>query len=130
MVSHAHATGWTPNLEKAKERAAKEGKPLLLRFTGSNWCMPCIHLDSTVFSESKFLSAASQNYVLVVIDRPEGDKEMIKKAEVHLAKSKVKNLPSLVIITPDGKEIHRVSPTINSSVNDVLRSIDPKNIKK
>ena len=33
-----HYKGWTRNFEEAKELAAKEGKSILMEFTGSDWC--------------------------------------------------------------------------------------------
>ncbi len=32
--------GWLTNIEKAKEVAKKEGKAVLVEFTGSDWCPP------------------------------------------------------------------------------------------
>ena len=32
--------GWLVDFEKAKVQAVKEGKPILMEFTGSDWCPP------------------------------------------------------------------------------------------
>ena len=39
---HAGGEGWTSDFEAAKAQAAKEGKDLLIDFTGSDWCGWCI----------------------------------------------------------------------------------------
>ena len=33
--------GWLVDFAKAKAQSAKEGKPVLMEFTGSDWCPPC-----------------------------------------------------------------------------------------
>ena len=40
--------GWLVDFEKAKTQAAKEGKPILMEFTGSDWCPPCKALHKNV----------------------------------------------------------------------------------
>ena len=34
--------GWLVDFAKAKAQCAKEGKPILMEFTGSDWCPPCM----------------------------------------------------------------------------------------
>lgn len=66
------AEGFTSDFPAAKARALAEGKDLLLEFTGSDWCPPCQQLTREVFAQAAFLDAASQHYVLVIIDNPRG----------------------------------------------------------
>lgn len=60
---------WLTNLEKAKKIAKKTHKPILLYFTGSDWCAPCKGLDDNVFSTERFEYYAD-NFVLVKVDIP------------------------------------------------------------
>ena len=46
----AEAT-WLTNFETAQARARSEKKLLLIEFTGSDWCPPCIMLGRQVFSQ-------------------------------------------------------------------------------
>jgi thioredoxin-related protein len=62
---------WFTNFEEAKKVALKEGKPLLLDFTGSDWCPPCKALHKNVFSTEEFTKEASGKYVLVELDFPQ-----------------------------------------------------------
>ena len=43
-----HYKGWTRSFEEAKELAAKDGKAILMEFTGSDWCPPCKALHKNV----------------------------------------------------------------------------------
>jgi len=60
---------WLTNLEKAKKISKKTKKPILLYFTGSDWCAPCKGLEDNVFSTERFEYYAD-NYILVKVDIP------------------------------------------------------------
>lgn len=68
-TAFAEAT-WLTNFEEAKKVALKEGKPLLLDFTGSDWCPPCKALHKNVFDTEEFAKEAASKYVLVELDFP------------------------------------------------------------
>ena len=61
---------WTTNFETAKAQAAKDGKDMLVDFTGSDWCGWCIKLKKEVFSTPEFEAAAPKKFVLVELDFP------------------------------------------------------------
>lgn len=60
---------WLTNLEEAQAISKKENKPILIYFTGSDWCAPCKMLQEDFFETSQFQEKA-ENMVLVYIDRP------------------------------------------------------------
>jgi protein disulfide-isomerase len=61
---------WNNNLNKAMEISKKTKKPLLLFFTGSDWCGWCIRLQTEVFKKPEFAAWAKDNVVLVELDFP------------------------------------------------------------
>jgi Thioredoxin-like len=65
----AAADKWMTDLDRAKEVAAKEGKDLLINFTGLAWCGNCERLEREVLTTDKFAPAAKQ-FVLVRLDYP------------------------------------------------------------
>ena len=65
----AEAT-WLTNFETAQARARSEKKLLLIEFTGSDWCPPCIMLGRQVFSQPEFKDYAAQHLVLLEVDFP------------------------------------------------------------
>jgi thiol-disulfide isomerase/thioredoxin len=60
---------WLADLEAAKAQGVKENKPVLVDFTGSDWCPPCKALHKVVFESPEFAEAA-KGYVLVELDFP------------------------------------------------------------
>lgn len=70
LLNAQDATGWTTDFKAAKEQAQKENKCILLNFSGSDWCGPCIKLHKDILSAPTFLDYASHNLVLVNADFP------------------------------------------------------------
>ena len=67
----APATNAPPiNLDAAVAQAAAEHKIVLLDFTGSDWCEPCMQLHKDVFSKPEFESYAQSNLVFLTVDFP------------------------------------------------------------
>ena len=49
-----YSQNWKTNFEEAKTQAMNENKNILLVFSGSDWCAPCIKLDKTVWQSEEF----------------------------------------------------------------------------
>jgi protein disulfide-isomerase len=64
--------GWYTNMNDAYKQAQKLNKPILVNFTGSDWCGWCKKLTASVFSQSDFKSWADKNVVLLELDYPRG----------------------------------------------------------
>ena len=99
------AAGWVTDFNAAKEQARKEGKSLLIDFTGSDWCGYCIKLHDTVFSKKEFLEAASKDFVLVEIDRPRAKRlapAIDKQNEELVAEYAIQGFPTVLLANPDG----------------------------
>ncbi len=104
----AVAADWQTDYARALERAKAENKRVLLDFTGSDWCGPCIELKKQVFSRPEFTAYAEKNLILVEIDYPQRKKQSaeLKKQNEKLAKQygiDEKGYPTIVLLDPAGK---------------------------
>ncbi|UUO08534.1 thioredoxin family protein [Blastopirellula sp. J2-11] len=61
---------WISDITVAQELANKEGKDLILFFTGSDWCAFCIQMEEEVLAKPETAQRLSQRYVPVVLDFP------------------------------------------------------------
>ena len=61
---------WKTNFEDAKVQAAAENKNIVLVFSGSDWCAPCIKLDKAVWQSEEFKKEAETNWVIYKADFP------------------------------------------------------------
>jgi protein disulfide-isomerase len=70
LTAEAQELIWETNVNKALEVSASTKKPLLLFFTGSDWCGWCIRLQKEVLKTPEFAAWAKENVVLVELDYP------------------------------------------------------------
>ena len=61
---------WYTDVTEAITISNKEQKPMLMFFTGSDWCGWCIRLQKEVFKTPEFIKWAKENVVLVELDFP------------------------------------------------------------
>jgi protein disulfide-isomerase len=64
------ACTWYTDINEATAIAQKENKPMMLFFTGSDWCGWCVRLQKEVFKTPEFEAWAKENVVLVELDFP------------------------------------------------------------
>ena len=100
---------WEPTFKKALKRSKKEKKPILIYFTGSDWCSPCKILDKKLFHTEKFKKIADRDLILYEADNPR-NKDLVtpEKLEItHKLKAtyNVKGFPTLVFVNHEGEEI-------------------------
>ena len=81
---------WTTDLDAARERSAKEHKPVLVYFTAS-WCGPCQRMKTTTWADAK-VAAAVANYIPVKVD--------IDEQRAVAAQFGVQSIPRVEVLGP------------------------------
>ena len=133
LTASAFATtpeGWSTDLEKAFVKAKAEKKAVLVEFTGSDWCPPCIAMRKNVFSKKDFVDAASKKYILVELDFPKGDKAIAEKNQPFAEKYKIEGFPTVILLNSAGKEFNRFFASEFPKTEDFLKHLDEVHEKK
>lgn len=135
LTSSAFASapeGWLTEVDAAIEVAKKDKKAVMLEFTGSDWCPPCIAMKKNVFSKKEFLEAAKENFVLVHLDFPKGDPELKKKNDPLAKKYEIEGFPTVILLDSEGKEFTRFFasqyPTVEAFLAHLKASLDKKDL--
>lgn len=111
-ASMAAESGWLHDYEAAKKQAKEENKPILINFTGTDWCGWCIKIEKEIFSKEEFKAYAKENLVLMEVDFPK--KEENKKKQTAEVKAQNKELdkqfeiegyPTIYLIDAEGKKL-------------------------
>jgi protein disulfide-isomerase len=86
MTIQAQELTWQTDMNKAMELSKKSHKPLLLFFTGSDWCGWCMRLQREVMKTPEFTKWANDNVILVELDFPRNTPQTpeIKKQNMEL----------------------------------------------
>lgn len=118
------AEGWLTDMDAAKKQAAEQKKDLMIEFTGSDWCPPCMQLRANVFSKPDFQKEAQKDFVLLELDYPRGkeqSKEM-KAANEKLAQQYgVQGFPTVVFANASGRPFGGFVG--GRSMEDVMKSM-------
>lgn len=105
----AVGTNWLHNLEEAKAIAKKENKFIILNFSGSDWCGPCIRMHKEIFDSEAFQEFASDKLVMVNADFPRLKKNQLPKDQQSINDQLADRynhegkFPYTVLLTADGK---------------------------
>jgi thioredoxin-related protein len=70
---------WFTDFNKAKTEATASGRYILINFSGSDWCGPCIRLHKEIFEADAFTDYAQKKLVLVNADFPRLRKNQLSK---------------------------------------------------
>lgn len=105
------ATEWQPDLETAKKVAAEKHRIILLNFSGSDWCGPCMRMRKEIFDSKVFSDMADNSLVMLNADFPRNKKNQLpkdkQKANDQLADkyNPEGKFPFTVLIDANGKVI-------------------------
>lgn len=108
------AQNWELNLEKSKEIAQNENKHILLVFSGSDWCAPCIKLEKQIWTSKEFQNYAKDNLVLLRADFPRLKKNQPTKAQQEHNNKLAENynpngyFPFVVLMDDKGKVLNQL----------------------
>ena len=103
------AQNWQSNFEQAKEIATKEGKNIVLVFSGSDWCAPCMKLEKNIWNSEEFKAEAQQNWIIYKADFPKKKanqlSEELTQQNKQLAEkyNKGGSFPLVVLLDSSGK---------------------------
>lgn len=103
---------WYTDMAKASELSMKEKKPLMLFFTGSDWCGWCIRLQKEVFKTNEFTKWAKKNVILVELDFPRvtAQDEAIKQQNQQLQQIfQVRGYPTVWVVNPEKTEDKKIN---------------------
>jgi thioredoxin-related protein len=112
FMVQAQELTWHTDMAKATELSLKENKPLLLFFTGSDWCGWCIKLQKDVLKTADFAAWAPQNVILVELDFPRSkpQDQAIKLQNQQLAQTfGIQGYPTVWFVKPVKGEDNKVN---------------------
>ncbi len=111
-TSPVHSAGWVQSFGEAVTQSVDSGKPIMLVFSGSDWCSYCQLLEHEVLRTPEFESWSSDNVIKVLVDFPQYQSQSAEiaiqnqKLKQHFA-GELKGYPTVLMIEPTGSVIGR-----------------------
>jgi len=105
---------WQTNFEEAKKIATEQDKNVVIVFSGSDWCAPCIKLDKNIWKSEAFKKEAKEKWVLVKANFPRKKaNELPKEQTEHNRKLAEKynlegSFPLVVVLDKNGKVLGKM----------------------
>ena len=97
-----------PSFDALKVQATDENKLILINFSGSDWCNPCIRMKNEIFSTPEFGQLMREELLFYNADFPRSKKNRLSKEQTEQNESlaekynKTGAFPMTVLIDPAG----------------------------
>ncbi|NAS30226.1 thioredoxin fold domain-containing protein [Flavobacteriaceae bacterium R38] len=129
-ILSANGQEWNTNFEKAKIKATKNNRNIVLVFQGSDWCVPCIKLDKEIWSTEEFQNYAKDRFVMLRADFPRKKKNKLSEEQQnqnnHLAEHYNRNgfFPFVVVLDKNGKVLGETSYIRKSTPSEYIKLLE------
>ena len=112
---------WTQDYDAALAVAKEHGLPVMLKFTGSDWCGWCKLMEANVFTTKEFAKWADGRVMLVTIDFPRFSdtvpKEYKDRNERLASENGIGGFPTYVVKDSEGKVLGRLGASRDATVD-------------
>ena len=120
---------WQGDFKSAEDQAAKENKFVLVNFSGSDWCIPCMRLRKEILESAVFENYAKDHLVLVRADFPRQKKNQLEAAQVKRNEALADkynsegSFPLTLLIDKNGKVVKKWDGMPNESADQFVAEI-------
>ena len=130
LFSFLNAQNFIHDFDAAQERSIKDSKNILMIFSGSDWCKPCIQLRENIITTPSFTKYAAEHLVLLEVDFPYKKKNRLSKAQrqhnERLADSYNPDaiFPMMLLIDEKGIVLHKMGFDPRLTVEEYISIIE------
>ncbi len=104
-----NAQEMSTDFQAAKNQAESESKNIILVFSGSDWCLPCMKLKKYILDTPEFQNEVEEKYVMINADFPQKKKnKSLQSEDLQLQNKRLAEtynpkgyFPFVVVLTPD-----------------------------
>ncbi|MBC7418534.1 MAG: thioredoxin family protein [Pedobacter sp.] len=120
---------WMGNFNQAETEAKNTHKLILINFSGSDWCGPCIRLRKEILESAEFSDYAKEKLLLVRADFPRQKKNQLSKAQVQLNEALAEKynmdgkFPFTLLVDENGKVLKSWDGLPNESPAEFVKEL-------
>lgn len=118
------------DFEAAKTFAKEQEVPLLLIFSGSDWCRGCIELDQEVLQTQEFIQYAEEQLVVVKADFPRKRKNQLNESlqeqndQLATRYNSKGEFPKMILFDKTGKVLGQPQPPKSGGTKSLIMEIE------
>ena len=96
---------WLVDYQAARALAREKDLPILLNFSGTEWCPPCIQMATNVFCAPEWKAFAAEKVIPVLVDMPKDPGELSGERRELAARFGVQGVPVCFVLDSDGTNV-------------------------
>ncbi|MBS4163501.1 Uncharacterized protein PRO82_000804 [Candidatus Protochlamydia amoebophila] len=121
---------WITNYHEAVAQSQSTGKPILLLFTGTNWCPACMKLEKEVLTKPEFAQGVGNQFIFFKAEFPDYGEDAIMSSPYStlLHRYNINAFPTLVVINASGQLLFTVNYKAGGPavyINELLQKLNP-----
>lgn len=108
------AQDWQYNFDDAKKQASEQNKNIIIVFSGSDWCAPCIKLDRSIWQSEAFKKESDKSWIMVRADFPRKKANTLSKEQTEQNRKLAEkynlegSFPLVVVLDKNGKVLGKM----------------------
>jgi thiol-disulfide isomerase/thioredoxin len=109
-VPVSQSISWQKDYQQALSLSKEQKKPVLLYFSGSDWCPHCMEMQHDIFSNGNFAEQVGSLFIFYHVDFPKRSRLPYNVATLHNAlkgKYQITGYPSVLVVDPAEKVTKR-----------------------
>lgn len=128
VVSHTRAQAqFTENADSAFAFAKERNKAVLLVFSGSDWCVPCMRFEKKILKDPLFLHFSDSTLILLNADFPQSKKlppQIVKQDEALAEKYNPSGSFPLIVLLRSDKRVLAYLKYQNENAQEFISAIN------
>ncbi len=122
LMAGKEPVGWETDFARAQKLAEEKNLPVLVLFSGTDWCPPCKALRRTVLDKPEFRQALKDKCVMLYVDVPRGhNKKFERDMQEKYSFIQLRGVPTAVVT--DGKISTVKSRPRGRSIQDFVEAV-------
>lgn len=128
-VAPSAAQNWRHSWTEVLQTAHNEHKDIILNFSGSDWCVPCIRMHKNIFDSDAFVNFSNQSLILYNADFPRNKKNQLAKdlakqnEELAEKYNKEGHFPSTLLLDSNGNVLKVWNGLYKGTVDEFIAEL-------
>lgn len=100
---------WVNTYSEAVAQSQSTGKPIVILFTGTNWCPACMKLEKEVLKSSEFAQMVGQKFIFLKAEFPDYSNVAASPFKTLLDRYGIEAFPTIVVVNASGQQLYTVN---------------------